>query len=69
MKVLIGVEDAKSSEAATVRALTAQFPPESTEVQLCTQCPCLLYFIPPEMAAGYVPSELHDEDHSRQKTW
>jgi universal stress protein A len=59
MKILIGVEDAKSSEA-TVRALTKQFPPESTEVQLLHAVPPPTYFIPPEMAAGYAP-ELHDE--------
>jgi len=59
MKVLVGVEDAKSSQA-TLQALTAQFAPKGTEVRLVHVVAPITYFAPPEMAADYAP-ELEDQ--------
>ena len=59
MKVLVGVEDAKSSQA-TIQALTAQFVPKGTEVRILHVVAPITYFAPPEMAANYAP-ELEDQ--------
>ncbi len=59
MKVLVGVEDAKSSQP-TLQALTAQFDPKGTEVRIVHVVPPITYFAPPETAADYAP-ELEDQ--------
>jgi nucleotide-binding universal stress UspA family protein len=59
MKVLVGVEDAKSSQA-TLQSLTAQFVPKGTEVRVLHVVAPITYFAPPEMAADYAP-ELEDQ--------
>ena len=52
MKVLVGVEDAKSSRAI-LQALTAQFAPKETEVRILHVVAPTTYFAPPEVAAEY----------------
>jgi universal stress protein A len=59
MKVLVGVEDAKSSQP-TLRALTGRFDPKQTEVRILHVVAPITYFAPPEMAADYAP-ELEDQ--------
>jgi nucleotide-binding universal stress UspA family protein len=59
MKVLVGVEDVKSSQA-TLQALIAQFAPKGTEVRILHVVAPITYFAPPEMAADYAP-ELEDQ--------
>ncbi len=54
MKVLVGVEDAKSSQA-TLQALTTQFVPKGTEVRILYVVAPITYFAPPEMSAHYAP--------------
>jgi nucleotide-binding universal stress UspA family protein len=54
MKILVGVEDPKSSEG-TLRAVIAQFNPKTTEVRVLHVVAPLTYFVPPEMAADYAP--------------
>jgi len=59
MKVLVGVEDAKSSQP-TLHALITQFNPKGTEVRILHVVAPITYFAPPEMAADYAP-ELEDQ--------
>jgi nucleotide-binding universal stress UspA family protein len=66
MKILVGVEDAKSSKG-TLQALISQFNPKTTQARVIHVVPPLTYFVPPEMAAGYAP-ELQDEIQEGSKT-
>jgi nucleotide-binding universal stress UspA family protein len=54
VKILVGVEDPKSSEG-TLQAVIAQFNPKTTEVRVVHVVAPLTYFVPPEMAAAYGP--------------
>jgi nucleotide-binding universal stress UspA family protein len=59
MKILVGVEDPKSSQG-TLQAVIAQFNPKVAEIRVVHVVAPMTYFVPPEMAADYVP-ELQEQ--------
>jgi nucleotide-binding universal stress UspA family protein len=59
MKILVGVDDSKFSEEA-LRAIVAQFRPQSTEIRLLHVLQSIAISAPPQMSARYAP-ELEDQ--------
>jgi len=66
MKILVGVEDPKSSQP-TLQALTAQFPAKDTEVRIVHALAPITYFAPPEMAVDYGP--VLDDQLQQAEQW
>ena len=59
MKILVGVDDSKFSEEA-LRAIVAQFRPQSAEIRLLHVLQPIAFSAPPQMSAKYAP-ELEDQ--------
>lgn len=59
MKILLGVDDSKFSEAAA-KSIAGQFRPQDTEVRVLHVVEPIAVSEPPQMSPGYYP-ELEDD--------
>jgi nucleotide-binding universal stress UspA family protein len=65
MRILIGVDGSKSSEA-TVQVLAAQFDPRGTEVRVLHVVVPPSSSTPPEMSVGYTPELQEQVEEARE---
>lgn len=65
MRILVGVDDSKFSEAA-LQALVGQIQPRDTEVRVLHVLERIAISTPPQMSAGYTP-ELQDQAKEAQE--